>query len=105
MANELILELIPEDHGISLTMLCRRLDILVVNVRSYDPSFDFAYWSRGTLMETINFLKEIGLIVYSGTDGQIQRTAAGTGYLEEVRKTMTENAVPVPLAPHVSRTP
>jgi hypothetical protein len=97
VANTLALEQIPGDVYLSLALLPERLSARVAEIRRFVPTFDFAYWSRGTLAEVLYFLSGVGLIDLSGgTDAElaridawskirIRRTAEGADYIARCR--------------------
>jgi hypothetical protein len=67
VANAVLLELVSAEHGVSLLTLAERLAERIVEIRRSHPSFDFAYWSRGTLSEVVEYLSGVGLIELHGS--------------------------------------
>lgn len=67
VANAVLLEVVPAENDVSLLKLAERLGERIVEIRRLHPSFDFAYWSRGTLSEVVEYLSGVGLIELHGS--------------------------------------
>lgn len=101
VAHVLVLEALLDNTAEPLPTAIQRLEDRVLTCRRHEPTFDFGYWSRGTLAEVLQFLSDCGFLELSGlprpdlrVEAQwralsIRRTPEGVGFAMRSRSSLS----------------